>query len=52
MPQTDAQRRAAADARKRAKGLTRVSVWVPVDRAAEIKAEAHRLVAEHMGKQE
>ena len=46
MPQTDAQRRAAADARKRDQGLTRVSVWVPVESAAEIKREAQRLVAE------
>ena len=47
MPKTDAQRRAAADARKRDQGLTRVSVWVPVENAAEIKREAQRLVAEN-----
>ena len=47
MPKTDAQRRAAADARKRDQGLTRVSVWVPVESAAEIKREAQRLVAEN-----
>lgn len=52
MPKTDAQRRAAADARKRAKGLIRVSVWVPVRIAAQIKALARRLVAEHERKQE
>ena len=46
MPQTDAQRRASADARKRDQGLTRVSVWVPVQNAAEIKREAQRLVDE------
>ena len=44
---TDAQRRAAADARKRLQGLTRVSVWVPVDKAAELKQTADRLLAEH-----
>ena len=43
MAQTDAQRRAAADARKRDKGLTRVSVWVPVDKAAELKQVAQTM---------
>jgi len=50
MPQTDAQRRAASDARKRDQGLTRISVWVPRKNAAEVKAEARRLVAEYVDK--
>ena len=37
-PKTDAQRRAEADARKRAAGLVRVSVWVPAEnRSALLK---------------
>ena len=50
MPKTDAQRRAAADARKRDQGLTRVSVWVPVNNAEEVKSKARRLVDEYMVK--
>jgi len=48
MPKTDAQRRAASDARKRDQGLTRISVWVPVKNAPEVKVEARRLVAEYI----
>ena len=47
MPKTDAQRRAAADARKRLQGLTRVSVWVPVDKAAELKQTAETMRKSH-----
>ena len=49
MPKTDAQRRAAADARKRDAGLTRVSVWVPRDQSDKIKGIARKMVDEKRG---
>ena len=47
MAKTDAQRRAEADARKRDAGLTRVSVWVPRDKAAEVHRLAEGLRASY-----
>jgi hypothetical protein len=52
---TDAQRRAEADARKRAAGLVRVSVWVPAEQKQalqEIGAIFRQANAELSGKAE
>jgi len=39
----DAQRRREADERKRANGLVRVSVWVPVESKERIQSHAQHL---------
>ena len=44
MAKSSAQRRREADARKRADGLTRVSVWVPQDSSGEIKRLARDMI--------
>ena len=44
MAKTDAERRRESDARKRAAGLTRVSIWVPNEKIDELRKIAKAML--------